>query len=341
MNPILDVQALRRSFGIRESRFAAPRRFVHAVDGVDLAVREESSVGICGESGSGKTTLAYLIVGLLRPTSGAVLFRSHPRGAAREAGRSIDLARASRREWRTLRREIQIVFQNADAALNPRRTIGASIADPILIQQLASRRASRARVAELLAAVGLKPDVARRRPSALSAGQRQRVGIARALAPEPRLLVCDEPVSSLDSTVRADILALLASLRDERNLTLLLIAHDLLVLRNMTERVAVMHRGRLVEQAPTDDLFLRPRHPYTERLLLAIPRIGAAPAEPEPSRSEGGRSLVGEGGCRYRAACRYAQSECDGEGPLPRELAPGHAVACRRADELTLSSPLR
>ncbi len=340
MNPILDVKALRRSFGDRESRFGRSRRLVRAVDGVDLVVREEGSTGICGESGSGKTTLAYLIVGLLRPTSGAILFRPRLPGTARGAEPSIDLAQASRREWRALRGEIQIVFQNADAALNPRRTVGASVADPLLIQRLASPRASRARVAELLAAVGLDSGVTRRRPSALSAGQRQRVGIARALASEPRLLVCDEPVSSLDSTVRAEILGLLATLREERGLALLLIAHDLLVLRNMTERVAVMHRGRLVEQASTDDLFLRPLHPYTERLLLAIPGIGAAPAEPEPSRPEGGGLLVGDAGCRYRPACRYARAECEGEDPPAREQAPGHAVACRRADELTLSSPL-
>lgn len=341
MSPILDIQALRRSFDVRESRFGRSCRFVRAVDGVDLVVQEGESIGLCGESGSGKTTLAYLIVGLLRPTSGSILFGSRPPGTARGDDRSIDLARAPRREWRTLRREIQIVFQNPDAALNPRRTVGASVADPLLIQRLASPRASRARVAELLKAVGLEPDIARRRPSALSAGQRQRVGMARALAPGPRLLVCDEPVSSLDSTVRAEILGLLANLREERGLTLFLIAHDLLALRNMTERIAVMHRGRLVEQASADDLFLQPRHPYTERLLYAIPGIAAPPMEADPPRTESDGLLAGDGGCRYRPACRYAQTECDGEDPPLRERTPGHAVACRRADDLSLSSPLR
>lgn len=341
MDDVLDVRALERVFHVRESRFGRAERVVRAVDGLDFAVRERESMGLCGESGCGKTTLAYLIVGLLKPTSGSIQFRSLPPGADSEAGRTVDLAGASRHVWRPLRREIQIVFQSGEAALNPRRTVEASVADPLLIHHMATRRASRARVAELLQAVGLEPDVARRLPIALSAGQRQRVGIARALAPGPRFLVCDEPVSSLDAPVQAEILGLLADLRASRGLTMLLIAHNLLVLRNMTDRIAVMHRGRLVEQAPTDDLFQSPRHPYTERLLLSIPRSGSAPAESETRSSASGVSLAADAGCRYRPACRFARAECEREDPRPRELTPNHVAACRRADELTLSSPLR
>ena len=342
MSAILDVRALERFFDVRESRFGRTRRVVRAVDGVDLAVRERESMGVCGESGCGKTTLAYLIVGLLVPTSGTIHFRSRPTGAAGGAERTSDLTAASRREWRGLRREIQIVFQNSEASLNPRRTVGASIADPLLIHRMASRRVSRVRVGELLSAVGLESNVARRFPSALSAGQRQRVGIARALAPGPRLLVCDEPVSSLDSSVQAEILGLLADLRVGRGLTILLIAHNLLVLRNMTDRIAVMQRGRFVEQATTDELFLRPRHPYTEKLLFSSPRMDEARGSAESGIAPSGvdsRQVNGEG-CRYRVACRYAQAECEREDPRPREVTPDHVVACRRADELTLSSPL-
>lgn len=338
MNALLDVRALVRHFDVRGAGKDRARRIVRAVDGVDLVVRERESVGLCGESGSGKTTLAHLMVGLIRPTSGAILFQSRCDNESLRTAAATDLAKASRREWRPLRREIQIVFQNAEASLNPRRTAGASAADPLLIQRMVSRRASRARVAELFASVSLDSDVARRFPADLSAGQRQRVVVARALACGPRFLICDEPVSALDASTQAEILGLLADLRAERGLAILLIAHDLAVLRNLTDRVAVMHSGRLVEQAPTDELFLRPRHPYTEQLLLAIPRLDRAAVA--IGAVDARRDLVDEGGCRYRGACRFADAGCDEEDPRPREVGLEHLVACRRADDITLSSPV-
>jgi oligopeptide/dipeptide ABC transporter ATP-binding protein len=340
MNALLDVRSLVRLFEARATSLSRVRRVVRAVDGVDLVVRERESVGVCGESGSGKTTLAYLIVGLLRPTSGALLFRSRSAADSLGTGGAIDLARMSRRAWRPVRREIQIVFQNPEASLNPRRTVEASMADPLLIQRLETRRSSRARVTELLALVGLDARVAGRFPSVLSAGQRQRVVIARALACGPRFLVCDEPVSALDASTQAEILGLLADLRAECSLTVLLIAHDLAVLRNMTDRVAVMHRGRLVEQAATDDLFLRPRHPYSEQLLLAIPRLGGVPTAPAVQPADLRTDLGDELGCRYRGACRFADEVCGREDPRPQDLGPDHLVVCRRADDFVLSSPV-
>ncbi len=337
---LLDVRALERVFPVRQGTFAAPVREVRAVNGVDFGVAQGESMGICGESGCGKTTLAYMLVGLLVPTSGAILFRS--RLLEREDGDSkiVDLAQAARREWRCLRREIQIVFQSPEASINPRRTIQAAVADPLLIHRLTSRRLARRRVAELLATVGLEPDIARRFPSALSAGQRQRVGIARALAVAPRLLVCDEPVSSLDSSVRAEILNLLVDLRAGRGLTYVLIAHDLSVLRSATDRIAVMYRGRFVEQAPVSALFSRPRHPYTERLLLSMPRLDAVFRDVlAPGPRGGGNALTAGEGCGYRWDCGYAEPGCEEAEPRPRDVETGHVVACHRADSLVLRTP--
>lgn len=338
MTALLDVRALVRVFEPRESGEVSTCRAVRAVDGVDLAVAEGESVGVCGESGSGKTTLVRLIAGLLRPTSGTIAFRSRAAGDHGE-GAAVDLGRLSERAWRPLRREIQIVFQNADASLNPRRTVGASVADPLRMQRLATRRARPARVVDLLASVGLAADIARRLPSDLSAGQRQRAVLARALAPGPRLLLCDEPVSALDPSTQAEILGLLADLRVSRALSILLVAHDLAVLRNLTDRVAVLYRGRWVELARTDELFLRPRHPYTERLMSVIPRLDQVPS-PSIGTVDATLDLASERGCRYRGACRFADAGCAEEAPRWREIGRDRLVACRRAEELVLSSPL-
>ncbi|HKG38701.1 MAG TPA: ATP-binding cassette domain-containing protein [Conexibacter sp.] len=250
---------------------------VPAVDGVTLEVREGESLGIVGETGSGKSTLARMLLNLLEPTSGVVRYRgenvTHARGDA--------LAK--------LRRKRQMVFQDPAGSLNPRKTVGAAIADPFSIHGLLLERAARARrVSELLELVGLEAALANRYPHELSGGMRQRVGIARAIALGPELLVADEPVSALDVSIQAQILTLLRELRRELGLTLVLIAHDLAVVRHVCDRVAVMHEGKLVEVAPVEELYRAPRENYTRELLAAVPRIpglapGAAPAGPQSS----------------------------------------------------------
>ncbi|HEV7774590.1 MAG TPA: ATP-binding cassette domain-containing protein [Conexibacter sp.] len=255
---------------------------VPAVDGVTLEVREGESLGIVGETGSGKSTLARILLNLLEPTSGVVRWRgedvTHARGAALEQ----------------LRRKRQMVFQDPAGSLNPRKTVGAAIADPFAIHGLLPERAARAgRVSELLEQVGLEPALANRYPHELSGGMRQRVGIARAIALDPELLVADEPVSALDVSIQAQILTLLRDLRRELGLTLVLIAHDLAVVRHVCDRVAVMHDGKLVEVAPVEELYRAPREDYTRELLAAVPRIpglapGAAPAS-QPDAPPAGR----------------------------------------------------
>jgi oligopeptide transport system ATP-binding protein len=250
---------------------------VPAVDGVTLDVYEGESLGIVGETGSGKSTLARMLLNLLEPTSGVVRYRgedvTHARGTALEE----------------LRRKRQMVFQDPAGSLNPRKTVAAAIADPFAIHGLLPERAARARrVSELLEQVGLEPALANRYPHELSGGMRQRVGIARAIALGPELLVADEPVSALDVSIQAQILMLLRELRRELGLTLVLIAHDLAVVRHVCDRVAVMHDGKLVEVAPVEELYRAPREAYTRELLASVPRIpgtapSAAPAGPQSS----------------------------------------------------------
>ena len=252
---------------------------VHAVDGVSLAVHEGESLGIVGETGSGKSTLARLLLNLLEPTSGTIRWR----------GEDVTHARGAR--LRALRRERQLVFQDPSGSLNPRRTIGAIVAEPFAIHGLLSDRATRAaRVQELLEQVGLEAAHANRYPHELSGGQRQRAGIARAIALGPTLLVADEPVSALDVSIQAQILMLLRELRRELGLTLVLIAHDLAVVRQMCDRVAVMHDGKLVELAPVDQLYDAPQDPYTRELLAAVPRIPSPPLTRAPGTPPGTQS---------------------------------------------------
>jgi ABC-type glutathione transport system ATPase component len=246
---------------------------VPAVDGVTLSVQEGESLGIVGETGSGKSTLARILLNLLEPTSGVVRYR----------GEDVTHARGTR--LAELRRKRQLVFQDPAGSLNPRKTVGAALADPFVIHGLLPERAARARrVGELLEQVGLDAALANRYPHELSGGMRQRVGIARAIALGPELLVADEPVSALDVSIQAQILTLLRDLRRELGLTLVLIAHDLAVVRHMCDRVAVMHEGRLVEVAPVEELYRAPREAYTRELLAAVPRIpGTAPSSAPPA----------------------------------------------------------
>ncbi|MFE6870990.1 ABC transporter ATP-binding protein [Kitasatospora sp. NPDC057692] len=253
--PLLTVTGLRKTYGSR-------RRAVTALDGVDLVLHPGETLGLVGESGSGKSTLARALVQVHAPSGGGISFRG------REFGRGGELA---------ARREVQLVFQDPYASLNPRMTAGQIIAEPLIAHGLGDRAARRRRVGELLEQVGLDPDSAERHPRAFSGGQRQRIGIARALAPEPSVLICDEPVSALDVSVQAQVLDLLARLQRDLGLALLFIAHDLAVVRQVSHRIAVMHRGRIVETGPADRVVTAPEHPYTAELLAAVPRLEDRP----------------------------------------------------------------
>lgn len=290
---------------------------LHAVSGVDLAVYEGETLALVGESGCGKSTLGRLLLGLLPPTQGQVFFDGQ------------DLAALPPARLRALRRQMQLVFQDTAAALNPRWTVGQSLAEPLRIHNLCPRGEYAARGAALLTQVGLAPDLLDRYPHQLSGGQRQRVGLARALALSPRLAVCDEPVSALDVSVQAQMLNLLADLQRAQGLTYVLISHDLGVVRHSADRVCVMFLGRVCEVGPTQALFSAPRHPYTKFLLDSVPR-------PDPTRrGESGPPLAGEipspvhppSGCRFRTRCPYAQDICAQTVP-PLTGAGDHQAAC-------------
>lgn len=290
---------------------------LHAVSGVDLAVYEGETLALVGESGYGKSTLGRLLLGLLPPTQGQVFFDGQ------------DLAALPPARLRALRRQMQLVFQDTAAALNPRWTVGQSLAEPLRIHNLCPRGEYAARGAALLNQVGLAPDLLDRYPHQLSGGQRQRVGLARALALSPRLVVCDEPVSALDVSVQAQMLNLLADLQASQGLTYVLISHDLGVVRHSADRVCVMFLGRVCEVGPTQALFSAPRHPYTKFLLDSVPR-------PDPTRrGESGPPLAGEipspvhppSGCRFRTRCPYAQDICAQTVP-PLTGAGDHQAAC-------------
>lgn len=290
---------------------------LHAVSGVDLAVYEGETLALVGESGCGKSTLGRLLLGLLLPTQGQVFFDGQ------------DLAALPPARLRALRRQMQLVFQDTAAALNPRWTVGQSLAEPLRIHNLCPRGEYATRGAALLTQVGLAPDLLDRYPHQLSGGQRQRVGLARALALSPRLVVCDEPVSALDVSVQAQMLNLLADLQASQGLTYVLISHDLGVVRHSADRVCVMFLGRVCEVGPTQALFSAPRHPYTKFLLDSVPR-------PDPTRrGESGPPLAGEipspvhppSGCRFRTRCPYAQDICAQTVP-PLTGAGDHQAAC-------------
>jgi oligopeptide/dipeptide ABC transporter ATP-binding protein len=291
---------------------------LQAVDGVSLSVQEGETLGLVGESGCGKSTLARCIVRLHEPTAGTIRFDGQ------------DITRLSARRLRSLRRDLVMVFQDPQASLNPRKRVDEIVGMPLRIHGMASAAALRTRVGELLELVGLSPSHAQRYPHEFSGGQRQRIGLARALATNPRLVVCDEPVSALDVSIQAQILNLLRDLQRELRLTLVFIAHDLGVVRHVSDRVAVMYLGRIVEIAPVDELYTHPVHPYSEALLSAVP-------VPDPDVLDSGIVLEGDvpspidppAGCRFHPRCRYATDVCRVEDPpLTADDGKPHPAAC-------------
>jgi peptide/nickel transport system ATP-binding protein len=309
---------------------------VKAVDGVDIAIRRGETLGLVGESGCGKTTVGRSILRLTRPTAGKVLFRS--KLLAQDGGeKMIDVAAALPRQVKVLRRDMQIIFQDPYSSLDPRMTVAEIIGEPLRVQGVMGRSGRRQRVLELLRAVGLDPEHARRHPHEFSGGQRQRIGIARALALNPQLVVADEPVSALDVSIQAQVINLMQDLQEEFGLTYLFIAHDLSVVKHISDRVAVMYLGKVVELAETEEIFANPKHPYTEALLSAVP-------VPDPDFKLDRIRLQGDvpspidppSGCYFHPRCRYARDICKTEAPAYRDVGGRHQVRCHFADELSL-----
>ena len=310
---------------------------VRAVDGVNMDIKEGKTLGLVGESGCGKTTVARAILRLVEPTAGKILFRSSKLADPGEKFTEIDIASAKDDELKSLRTEIQLIFQDPYSSLNPRMTIGELIGEPLLVHGVAKGSELRERVSLLLKAVGLSSDHMRRYPHEFSGGQRQRIGIARALALHPKLVVADEPVSALDVSIQAQVINLLEDLQAEFGLTYLFIAHDLSMVKYISDRVAVMYLGKIVELAETEELFTNPKHPYTEALLSAVP-------VPNPRYRVNRVRLKGEvpspinppSGCSFHTRCGYAQDICKTEGPGYRDLGNGHHASCHLAEKLHL-----
>ena len=316
--PLLKVQNLVKHFPIKGGMFGREVDRVHAVDGVSFDLAAGETLGLVGESGCGKSTTGRCILRLIEPTAGEVKFEGR------------DVLAMPKDELRALARDMQIIFQDPYASLNPRMTVGAIVGEALTIHKLApTRKAFEERIVELLETVGLAADQMRRYPHEFSGGQRQRIGIARALAVNPKLVICDEAVSALDVSIQAQVINLLEDLQQQFNLTYLSIAHDLSVVEHISRRVAVMYLGRIVEIAPSRELYTTPKHPYTEALLSAVPI-------PDPTVRRKRIVLQGDvpspihppAGCHFHPRCARAQARCKSESPVLRELAPGHVAAC-------------
>ena len=304
---LLEARDLVKHFTVRGSAFRGGGEVVHAVDGVSLEVRSGETLGIVGESGCGKSTLGRLLVRLHEPTSGSVHFDGQ------------DITTLSRRQLRPFRRELQMIFQDPYASLNPRKRVGQILEDPFRIHGALSGAETKRRVRALLETVGLSADHVNRYPHEFSGGQRQRIGVARALALNPKVIVADEPVSALDVSIQAQVINLLDDLQDEFDLTYVFIAHDLGVVHHVSDRIAVMYLGVVVEVGPSDELFLQPVHPYTEALLSAIPAIEGGQEEVRRERivleGEVPSPVAPPSGCRFHTRCRYATEICKVERP--------------------------
>ncbi len=331
MKNLLTVENLVKHFPLHRGLVGKTAGIVRAVDDISFSIARGQTLGLVGESGCGKTTAGRTILRLLEPTSGRVLFEGR------------DVFALTARELRELRREMQIVFQDPFGSLNPRMTASAIIQEPILVHRIeadesvsraARKRRARERAAELFDLVGISTDQMNRYPHEFSGGQRQRICIARALALRPKFIVCDEAVSALDVSIQAQILNLLAELQQKFELTYLFIAHDLAVVRHISDRVAVMYLGEIVEEAATQEIFARPFHPYTQALLASIPvPVPRAKSERVRLTGDAPTPINPPEGCRFHTRCPIAIEECRKAKPPLVEITPGHRVACIRADE--------
>jgi oligopeptide/dipeptide ABC transporter ATP-binding protein len=323
MTVLLEVDGLVKHFVADRSVFGTPRAFVKAVDGVSFHVEAGKTLALVGESGCGKSTVSRLVLRLIEPDAGHIRFDGR------------DLLKLDAGELRAFRRNAQIIFQDPYASLNPRMTVNQILTEPLSLHDLVPSKRRRERVEELLRLVGLEPRFARRYPHEFSGGQRQRIAIARALAVEPKLIICDEPVSALDVSIRSQILNLLRDLQDRLGLAYIFVSHDLAVVKHIADRVAVMNLGEIVETADTEALFASPRHPYSRALLSAIP-------VPNPRARRSRILLQGEmpsalhppSGCRFHTRCPYAIERCRIERPQLLADSDGHATACHRVKEL-------
>jgi len=328
---LLEIKNLKKYFPIRKGVFSQVTGYVKAVDEVSFYIEPGETLGLVGESGCGKTTTGEVILRSIEPTAGEAWFDDQTLGR-------INVFDLDKRQLKRLRRNMQLIFQDPYASLNPRMTLLQIVGEPLIANKMAAGQALEDRVAELLKVVGLRPEYLARYPHAFSGGQRQRICIARALAMNPQFIVCDEPVSALDVSVQAQVLNLLQDLQAQFNLTYLFIAHDLSVVEHISDRVAVMYVGKVVETAKTEALFNQPKHPYTEALLSAVPR-------PDPFDEAEAIVLPGDvadpanppGGCYFHPRCAYKIDRCQQETPALREIEPEHFVSCHRAEELSLA----
>jgi peptide/nickel transport system ATP-binding protein/oligopeptide transport system ATP-binding protein len=327
--PLLVLENVTKHFVVRRSIIGTPSTIVRAVDGVSFEVRDGETLALVGESGCGKSTVGRLVLRLLEPTAGSI----------RLAG--CDLASLSGRELRRVRAGAQLIFQDPYSSLNPRMTVGEMLAEPLLLHTDLSAASRRERVGDLLRIVGLKAEHIQRYPHEFSGGQRQRIAIARALAVEPKLIVCDEPVSALDVSIRSQILNLLKDLQQRLGLAYIFISHDLAVVKHIATRVAVMYLGRIVESATADRLFAEPRHPYTQALLSAVPTLA-----PRPRRARGilpgdpPSPLAPPAGCHLHPRCPHAQEVCTTARPDLADTPDQHATACHLWRDIVFSGPL-
>ena len=329
-NIILEVKGLKQYFPIYQGLLQRVVGQVKSVDGVDLAIRENEVLGLVGESGCGKTTTGRSILRLYNPTAGEIWFR-------KKNGERVEISHFSQKQMKPLRREMRMIFQDPFSSLNPRFTVKDIISEPLIIHGIARGKEAEAIVAELMRKVGLDPSYMRRYPHEFSGGQRQRIGLARTLSLSPRLIVADEPVSALDVSVQAQVLNLLQALKEDLGLTLLFVAHDLSVVEHVSDRIAVMYVGKIVEMGTTEEIMVHPLHPYTEALLSAVPSA-------DPDIRSNRIQLQGEvpspanppSGCIFHPRCRYAKAVCSEQEPVSQEVTPGHFVRCHFATELHL-----
>ena len=326
---LLEVNDLKMYFPIQKGLLRRTTGYVKAVDGVSLSIKKGETLGLVGESGCGKTTTGRCIVRVYQPTEGEIVFH--------DEGEAVNLNLLARQELKAFRRNMQMIFQDPFSSLNPRMTVLELVGEPLLAHGIARGQELEDRVAEMVNAVGLKVEHLPRYPHSFSGGQRQRIGIARALVQRPKLVVCDEPVSALDVSVQSQVVNLLQDLQSELDLTYLFVAHDMSVVRQVSNRIAVMYVGKLVEVAESEELLRNPKHPYSETLLSAVPR-------PNPHHAMQRLSLEGEPadpanappGCVFHPRCRYMEDICQTEVPELTELTPGRHVACHFADQLQL-----